>query len=458
MLLIFISVACTREETPDLPLARFSRNPEIFTDTFIGLGSDFYFPYAGAKPDVFSVDDRVAFKGTASIRIDVPNANDPGGNFAGAIFRIDGNGRDLQDFNALTFYAKASQAATIAEVGFGQNFLGDTYRAYMTNLNFTTQWKKFIIPIPDPSKLLEERGVFQFAAGGIGPLGQEVGYTFWIDELRFEKLGAIAHPLPRIFSGLNPTVSSFNGVTIPVSGTNVVFNVDGLDVSVNAAPAYFNFRSSNPSVATVNALGQVSVVSAGTATITGTVGGSGNQSNALGSLTVNSAGPFMSAPTPPARNASDVVSIFSDAYQNVQVDNYNGFFQFQTTQGGKIDIAGDNILSYTQLNFVSINMFESPNVDASAMTHLHLDVNVREALRPGAFLRVVIINNNGPGETSGSVNLLSYKPLVRDNWVSYDIPILDFAGLGVPNDVDLIFFVSDGTISNIYVDNVYFYR
>ena len=103
-------------------------------------------------------------------------------------------------------------------------------------------------------------------------------------------------------------------------------------------------------------------------------------------------------------------------------------------------------------------MFESPNVDASAMTHLHLDVNVREALRPGAFLRVVIINNNGPSETSGSVNLVSYKPLVRDNWVSYDIPISDFAGLGVPNDVDLIFFVSDGTISNIYVDNVYFYR
>jgi hypothetical protein len=87
-----------------------------------------------------------------------------------------------------------------------------------------------------------------------------------------------------------------------------------------------------------------------------------------------------------------------------------------------------------------------------------LDVNVREALRPGAFLRVVMINNNGPNETSGSVNLVNYKPLVRDNWVSYDIPISDFAGLGVPNDVDLIFFVSDGTISNIYVDNVYFYR
>lgn len=457
-LLILVLAGCTREISDDLPRARFSRNPEIFTDTFIGLGSDFYFPYAGAKPDVFSVDNRVAFKGVSSIRIDVPNADDPGGNFAGAIFRIDGAGRDLQDFNALTFYAKASQAATIAEIGFGQDFLGDKYRAFMTNVDFTTQWKKYVIPIPDPSRLLEERGVFQFAAGGIGPVGQEVGYTFWIDELRFEKLGKVAQPLPRIFNGENPTTSSFNGVTIPVTGTNVVFNVDGLDVSVNASPAYFNFRSSNPSVATVNNLGQVSVLSAGTSVITGTVGGGSNPMNALGSLTVNSAGQFNGAPTPPARNPANVVSIFSDAYQNVQVDNFNGFFQFQTTQGGKINIAGENILSYTQLNFVSINMFQSPDVNASAMTHLHLDVNVREALNPGDFLRVVIINNNGPNETSGSVNLVSYKPLVRDNWVSYDIPISDFAGLGVPNDVDLIFFVSDGTISNIYVDNVYFFR
>jgi hypothetical protein len=231
-----------------------------------------------------------------------------------------------------------------------------------------------------------------------------------------------------------------------------------LDVSVNAAPAYFNFRSSNPSVATVNNLGQISVLNAGTSRISGTLGSGSNPMNALGSMTVNSSGRFNGAPTPPARNPSNVVSIFSDAYQNVQVDNFNGFFQFQTTQGGKINIAGENILSYTQLNFVSINMFQSPDVNASAMTHLHLDVNVREAVNPGDFLRVVIINNNGPNETSATVNLVNYKPLIRDNWVSYDIPMSDFVGLGPANDVDLIFFVSDGTISNIYVDNVYFFR
>lgn len=457
-LLIFGTIGCVREEFEDLPRARFSRTADIFTDNFVGLGSDFYFPYQGAKPDVFSVDENESYKGSASIRIDVPNADDPGGNFAGAIFRIDGAGRDLQDYNVLTFYARASQAATISEIGFGQDFLGDTYRAFRTNVKFTTNWQKFVIPIPDPSKLLEERGVFQFAAGGIGPEGEEVGFSFWIDELRFEKLGTVAQPLPRIVNGENQSVNSFNGVTLPVTGTSVVLNVDGFDVPVVAAPAYFNFKSSNPSVATVNNLGEVTVISAGNSRITASIGSDGNQINAIGSLIVNSEGPFDAAPTPPSRNPSDVVSIFSDAYTNVQVDNYNGFFQFATTLGGLTTIAGENIISYTRLNFVSINMFNSPDVNVSAMTHLHLDINVRENLDPGDFIRVQLINNNGPTETTGSINLGNYKPLVTEEWVSYDIPLSDFAGLGGTDDVDLIFFISDGTISDIFVDNIYFYR
>jgi hypothetical protein len=457
-LLIFCTIGCVREEFDDLPRARYSRAADIFTDNFVGLGSDFYFPYQGAKPDVFSVDDNESYEGTTSIRIDVPNADDPGGNFAGAIFRIDGAGRDLQDYNALTFYARASQAATISEIGFGQDFLGDTYRSFMSNVKFTTNWQKFVIPIPDPSKLLEMRGVFQFAAGGIGPTGEEVGFSFWIDELRFERLGTLAQPLPRIFNGENQSVTSFNGVTLPITGTSVVLNVDGLDVPVVAAPAYFNFKSSNSSVASVNELGEVSVISAGSSTITASIGSGSNQINAIGSLTVTSNGSFQSAPTPPVRNATNVVSIFSDAYLNVEVDNYNGFFQFATTQGGKTNIAGENIISYTNLNFVSVNMFNSPDVNATGMTHLHLDINVREAINPGDFLRVQLINNNGPGETTGAVNLVNYKPLVSEQWVSYDIPISDFVGLGSINDIDLIFFISDGTISNIYVDNIYFYR
>lgn len=457
LMIALVFVSCTRDEE-DLPQATFDDTPDVFTDTFIGLGSDFYFPYQGAKPDVFSVDENEGFESESSIRIDVPNADDPGGGFAGAIFRIDGAGRDLTSYNALTFYAKASQAVTIGEVGFGQDFLGDEYRAYRTSLDFTTNWKKYIIPIPDPSKLTQERGVFQFAAGGIGEAGQEVGYSFWIDDIKFEDLGIVAQPQPQILNGEDESESAFNGITIPVTGLNVVYNVDGTDVAVNAASAYFNFSSSDPSTASVSEDGIVTLNRLGTAVITGSVGEGANELAAEGSLTVTSSGDFDFAPTPPTRDAADVVSVFSDAYTNLPVTNYNGFFQFATTQGGAVNILGDNIISYTDLNFVSINVFDASTVDASAMTHVHLDVYVRETVDLGDFLRFQLINNNGPSETSGTVTLGDYSPLLANQWVSYDIPLADFAGIGNTNDIDLIFFVSDATISSIYVDNVYFYR
>ena len=62
------------------------------------------------------------------MRFDVPNANDPEGSYAGGILRVDGSGRDLTEFDALTFWAKASQGVVIGEIGFGQDFGLDKYR------------------------------------------------------------------------------------------------------------------------------------------------------------------------------------------------------------------------------------------------------------------------------------------------------------------------------------------
>jgi hypothetical protein len=57
--------------------------------------------------------------------------------------------------------------------------------------------EKYIIPIPDASKLRAERGLFWYAEGA----ENGKGYTFWIDELKFEKLGTIAQPGPSISNG-----------------------------------------------------------------------------------------------------------------------------------------------------------------------------------------------------------------------------------------------------------------
>jgi hypothetical protein len=38
------------------------------------------------KENAFTVDKEVKYKGTASMRFDVPRVGDPGGSYAGAIF------------------------------------------------------------------------------------------------------------------------------------------------------------------------------------------------------------------------------------------------------------------------------------------------------------------------------------------------------------------------------------
>ncbi|RZV56657.1 MAG: glycosyl hydrolase family 16, partial [Flavobacteriaceae bacterium] len=121
-LILVIGVSCERDLSEDVEFATNPATADIFTDAPIGMGTNFYFPYGGSKPTAWSVDENESYLGSASMRFDVPNANDPEGNYAGAIFRIDGAGRDLTGFDALTFWAKGSQAVTIAEIGFGEDF------------------------------------------------------------------------------------------------------------------------------------------------------------------------------------------------------------------------------------------------------------------------------------------------------------------------------------------------
>jgi hypothetical protein len=100
-LLFVINVGCEREISDEAVFATFSKTGEIFTDAPIGLGTDFYFPFEGSKPTAWTVDESEGYESDASMRFDVPNANDPEGNYAGAIFRVDGSGRNLTEFDAL---------------------------------------------------------------------------------------------------------------------------------------------------------------------------------------------------------------------------------------------------------------------------------------------------------------------------------------------------------------------
>lgn len=455
-LVLITNLNCERDLSDEAIDATFAKTAEIFTDDFVAMGEDFYFPYGGSKPTAWSVDDTQGYNSNASMRIDVPNATDSEGSYAGAILRVDGAGRNLTDYDALTFYVKASQGVVIGEFGFGEDFDQNKYMATITNVSVGTNWTKVIIPIPDASKLLQERGMFRYSAGTQGTNG--FGYTFWVDELKFEKLGTIAHGQASIMNGNNISETTFVGVNSNVEGIISTFNLpNGINQVVNLSSAYLNYESSDPSVATVDATGLVTSLSPGTALITATINGV----DATGSLTINCVGTFVHAPTPP-QNQANVISIFSNKFTNVPVNYYNGYWQpWQTTVSNDFTVNNDNILNYTIFNFVGIE-FSSPTVDATSMTHFHLDVFIPGPIAPGRQLRVVVVDFGaggvfGGGDDTRHSTTFTAPTLVSQNWISIDIPFANMPNLASRSHLaQIILEGGDGSV--LYADNIYFYN
>ena len=446
--------SCSRDISDDAELATYPKNGDIFIDGF-SSGLE-YLPYGDSYFAAFTVDEKTIYKGTAAMRLDIPNEGDPNGGYSGAIFP-DYGGRDLSEFDALTFWAKASTSATINDIGFGQDFGENKYQASIQALQLTTNWRKYTIAIPDPSKLTQENGLFWYAEGP----EDGKGYTFWVDELKFEKLGTITDPSPSILEGQDVSIGTFIGVTNPLTGLQQTVNLEGgQNQTLLVAPSYFKFTSSDPSVATVNAQGLVTAVGTGTAVITAQL----NDIEAAGSLTLVVTGSFDAAPIP-TQDATSVISIFSDVYTNQPVDYYNGYWApFQTTIGqDDINISGDNLISYSMLNFVGIQFaVDQPTINASSMTHFHVDIQPKEDIQPGDFITVRVIDTGadnliGTGDDTSGEIILDNSKLANGEWTSVDIPFSDLAGLFNRSNLGQIIFVSDATVSSIFVDNIYFY-
>ncbi len=452
--LIFLtSVHCERDLSADATLSTYPKTAEVFIDGFsAGLG---YGAFGGSKYTAFTVDSEVKYQGTASMRFDVPEVGDPLGAYAGGVY-IDASGRNLTDYDALTFWVKSTQGATLNEIGLGTDFGENKYNVTMNNVSVSTNWQKIIIPIPDASKLTREKGMFWYSEG---PENGH-GYTFWIDNLKYEKLGTIAHPKPSILGGVDKIEQTFIGSNITISDLTQTFNMpNGLDQKVTVAPNYLTFTSSNTSVATVNELGKVAVIAGGTAIITAKLGGV----TALGSLTLNSLGVFTPAPTP-TQNPSNVLSIFCDTYTNVPVQYYNGYYApYQTTLGAAdININGNNIIKYSQFNFVGIQ-FAQPTIDATAMTNIHIDVKVQNTTGPRNSFKLAL-NDFGSDGTFGGGNDSGYNYTITNsnlpsgNWVSIDLPLSSFPGLTSRTHLAQIILENTSGITDILVDNIYFYK
>ena len=288
------------------------------------------------------------------------------------------------------------------------------------------------------------------------------GYTFWIDEVRYEKLGDIANLQGLIFTGQDRVISNAEtNDKITVDGLQAIVNLPtGVNQRVAITPHYFTFSSSSPSVATANEVGLITVLAAGNTTITAKL----NNNTAIGKLALTSIGqanlPATRAPVPPARIPANVISMYSNAYTNVPVDTWNTRWQFSTADEFFIQISNDNVIRYKNLNFVGIE-FTSNKINASAMTHFHLDIWTPDNTALPNNFKVLLIDFGANGTFGGGDDVqheitITRPTLVSNNWVSLDIPLASFTGL--TTRANLAQLVLSGSIPNVFVDNVYFYR
>lgn len=167
------------------------------------------------------------------------------------------------------------------------------------------------------------------------------------------------------------------------------------------------------------------------------------------------------APTaPPARDAADVISIYGEAYgtaigvSNVGWDN--------GSDSAEETIAGNAVLKTTYNDFLGLDL--ESEVDASGMTHMHMDFWIADDYAVGQVFKPKWSNHNGDAETDAFDYTYEVAENDSQSWLSIDVALEDDfvtqAGEGSAaraNLKQLVIGVAQ-TLDLVYIDNIYFYN
>lgn len=391
------------------------------------------------------VDKVVSYSGSASLRVDVP-ASDPwwtGGRLeASAPF-------SLAAYNAVTFWAKASRTATLNAVGFG---FEETQAE--TALPLTTSWAKYVLPIPQATKLTSVKTLFYLAddAGGEG-----AAYSIWLDDVQYEMLPAaqVGAPTAATLGWMPVGLSVGDTVTLPTdTGKNTVtFGTPAMTLT-RVGLGYFTLASSAPEVASVNAKGQVSGVANGNAIITAKLGSlsvAGNTAVKVAPLAPTT------APAKPTHPAADVMGIHTNGVyaDSIAVTNWHPNWGDHTVFTDVL-IGGDQMKKYGQLNWAGVDLAKA--YDVSAMKFFRLDVWTPNM---ATTFSIKLIDFGADGAYGGGDDFeCVYTPDLTgrlSQWVSLDIPISSFTNADRPmKHLSQLCWVDANGNGLVFIDNLYF--
>ena len=176
--------------------------------------------------------------------------------------------------------------------------------------------------------------------------------------------------------------------------------------------------------------------------------------------------PTTAAPTPPARPAADVRSIFSDAYTPISTIGYTGDDNtFNNSWCGAttslIQIVGNDTNKVTGLGCEGIT-FLAGRFDATEFTHFHLDFWTASETLNKSFNFKFSNWNNGNGEANAIEFSVTNSNFLTDpnpgTWISLDIPLVNFTPINGANRNDLVQFVITSDLGTVYYDNLYLHK
>lgn len=163
--------------------------------------------------------------------------------------------------------------------------------------------------------------------------------------------------------------------------------------------------------------------------------------------------PTTNPTTPPARNASQVISVYTGVYNDLTGVNFNpNWGQSGFGSATTFTLSGNEMRHYPNMNYQGIdikNNGANPAQNVSSLDSLHLDIWSSNCTSIDIFL-----------VTDGFGERLINRPLTLNSWNSINIALSAYAALGIPlTGIKEFKFVTTAPASgaNIYVDNIYFF-
>ncbi len=236
-------------------------------------------------------------------------------------------------------------------------------------------------------------------------------------------------------AGIDPTITDFN-IPAKVFG-DAPFELTPPNSNSTGA---FSYTSSNTGVATISG-STVTIVGVGTSTITAhqAADGAFEGGSITAALVVGNPPLSTPAPTPPARNDWDVISIYSNAY----TEQSSPVWQNQASTTDE-QLSGNDTKKMSNFQIETV-VFAATNL--TAMTTLHMDIYSEDC----NAMNIWLLNN---GDRRAQISI------TPNQWNSIDIPLSTYTAQGLNlNGVIFIKFESlNGGGKTIYADNIYFYR